>query len=239
MVNILFIVEGAVTEEKVLNAIYNTYYEEVPDSKRMHQLKDGKQLNVECIKSANIVEFLKEIEEDEYGEAISLEAKYGKMGINYSYIFVVIDADLKDKTANSTDNAGDKIKLIKRIASCIRKQDNSFLIVNSPQVECLVDETDAYTYEKGKKYKKLISKKYPNGFIQEFSRNVTKYLIVQISKYQDEHVEIDNQALHAINLYNLQDNQIKVRSNIHHILLELEMMDEIDLLEFIQNYDNK
>lgn len=239
MVNILFIVEGAVTEEKILNAIYNTYYEEAPNSNRLHQLKDGKQLNIECIENANISKFLSEIEEDEYGEAIGLDARFGKPNVKYSYVFVIIDADLEDKSKKHLDDASEKIRIINDIANCIWKLDNSFLIINSPQVECLIDDADTYTYGEGEKYKKIISRKHPNGFIQEFSSNVSKYLVNQIDRYQSEQVKIDCQALHAINSYSYQNNEIKVRSNIHHILLELEMINETDLLEFIQETDNK
>lgn len=155
----------------------------------------------------------------------------------YSEAFIIIDADLKDKSSGN-NNAQNKITLINRLLDIVNENDeNVEVLVNSPMLEAVVDVNDTYSYISGINYKSKINSQFANGAYGKFCNELSDVLKINVRKYED--VNYLEHSVFALNTFDVKISCIKVRSPLFHIIENKEVIyGEVDLLiDFLNKHD--
>lgn len=226
MDKVLFIVEGEKTEKQFVKLIYEQLYGE-----NSNATSDHSQVEFKWIKNADINAFVKTLETDEFGFGVSAENYFAsEEGTTYSETYILIDADLKDKSG-SGENDVEKIKLINKLYNYVQDMDNTELILSSPQIESIVDVDDVFKYVEGIRYKHKISGRFASGACGELTSNMQAMLLMNIDKFLEDNIEYDQQSMHPINTYDYNSKEIKVRNVLFHIIANKEFIYDGDLLK--------
>ncbi len=242
--NILFIVEGKKAEAKYIKAIYEHYYPDqyVVINRENHSStisSEGQALiDINWIVDANIEKFIDDIELDEYGDGVSIINSFVEKNDvkTYSEAFIIIDADLKDKSSGN-NNAKNKIDLITRLLNIVDGNDeNVEVLVNSPMLEAVVDINDSYAYIGGESYKSKVNGQFANGAYGKFINETSEVLKMNVMKYDS--VDYLEHSSFALKTFDVDTSCIKVRSPLFHIIANKETIyGEVDLLiKFLEKY---
>lgn len=245
--NILFIVEGKKAEANYIKAIYEQYYphqfvviNRVDNELVLEDISGKNIIDINWIENANIQQFVSNIEEDEYSYGVSIINSFVEKNDvkTYSEAFIIIDADLKDKSSGG-DNAANKIKLINKLLKIVEDNDeNVEVIINSPMLEGIVDEMDGYTYKSGESYKSKINSQFANGAFGQFQNNISEVLKMNVLKYGD--IDYQKHSTFALDTFDNTIGHIKVRSPLFHIIANKEIIyGETERLISFLDVDNR
>lgn len=246
---ILFIVEGKKTEPAYIKMIYEHFYPnqyihinrteescdiQNPDYKTI--------LDINWIEDANIKSLVEDIKNDEYGDGISPVNYFkDKNDVDtYSEAFIIIDADLKDKSSSGL-NELDKINLLKELYNIVCESDENIeLLISSLMLESIVDYDEEYEYKKGESYKKEINKRYYSGAHGHFQNNIKELLLMNVRKYQTDQIKYEDHSMYPLRKFDIKENIIKVRSPLFHLIANKEKLyGETNLfIEYLERVNN-